>query len=73
MGGRRKLHDEEFHTLLSSPNIIRMIKSMRLRWTGHVACMVEMTDAYNVLVAKPEGKRPLGRSRRRCNIKTNPG
>jgi hypothetical protein len=60
----RKLHNEELHNLYSSPNIIRMIKSRRMRWAGHVARMGE-TNAYRILVAKPEGKRPLGRPRHR--------
>jgi hypothetical protein len=55
----------------SSPNIVRMIKSRRMRWTGHVACMGERKGVYRVLVGKHEGKRPLGRPRRRWegNIK----
>jgi hypothetical protein len=60
-----KLHSEEFHILYSSPNIIRQIKSRRMRWAGHVACMGEKRKMYRVLVGKPEGKRPLGRPRRR--------
>jgi hypothetical protein len=57
--------------LYSSPNIIRMIKSRRMRWAGHVARMGETRNAYRILVGKPEGKRPLGRPRRRWvnNIK----
>jgi hypothetical protein len=51
--------------LYSSPNIIRMIKSMRMRWSGHVARMGEKKNACRILVGKPEEKRPLGRSRRR--------
>jgi hypothetical protein len=71
MGDRRKLHNEELHNLYSSPNIIRMIKSRRMRWAGHVAQMGEMRNAYRILVGKPEGMRPLGRPRRRWvdNIK----
>jgi len=59
--------------MYSSPNIVRVIKSRRLRWAGHVARMGEVKVAYGVLVGKPEGKRPLGRPRRRCvgNIKMN--
>jgi hypothetical protein len=57
----RKLHNEELHNLYSSPNIIRMIKSRRMRWAGHVARLGETGNAYRVLVGKPEGKRPLGR------------
>jgi hypothetical protein len=55
-----ELHNEEFHNLYSSPSIIRMIKSRRMRWAGHVARM-ERRNAYRILVGKPEGKRPLGR------------
>jgi hypothetical protein len=60
-GDWRKLHNEELHKLYSSPNIIRMIKSRRMIWAGHVARMGETRNAYRVLVGKPEGKRPLGR------------
>jgi hypothetical protein len=52
--------------LYSSPSIIRIIKSRRMRWAGHVARMEEKRNAYRILVGKPEGKRPLGRPRRRC-------
>jgi hypothetical protein len=55
----------ELHNLYSSPSISRMIKSRRLRWSGHVARMGEKLNAYRTLVGKPEGKRPLGRPRRR--------
>ena len=57
--------------MFSSPNIIRSHKSRRLRWAGHVACMEQSRNAYRVLVGKPEGKKPLGRPRRRWedNIK----
>jgi hypothetical protein len=67
----RKLHNEELHDLYSSPTIVRVIKSRRMRWAGHVARMGEGRGVYRVLVGKPEEKRPLGRSRRRCgdNIK----
>jgi hypothetical protein len=70
-GGRIKLHNEELHNLYSSPSIIRIIKSRRIRWAGHVARMGEKRNVYRLLVGKPEGKRPLGRSRRRWvdNIK----
>jgi hypothetical protein len=51
--------------LYSSPNIIRIIKSKRMKWAGHVARMGEKRNAYRLLVGKPEGKRPLGRPRRR--------
>jgi hypothetical protein len=63
--------NEKIHNLYSSPNIIRMIKSRRMRWAGHVARMGEPRNAYRILVGKPEGKRPLGRPRRRWvdNIK----
>jgi hypothetical protein len=61
----RKLHNEEFRDLYSSPSIIRIIKSRRIRWAGHVARMGEKRNAYILLVGKPEGKRPLGRTRRR--------
>jgi hypothetical protein len=56
---------EELHNLCSSPSIIIMIKSRRMRWAGHVARMGEKRNAYRILVGKPEGKRPLGRPRRR--------
>jgi hypothetical protein len=70
-GGWRKLHNEEFHNLYSSPSIIRIIKSRRMRWAGHVVRMGEERNACRTLVGKPEGKRPLGRPRRRWvdNIK----
>jgi hypothetical protein len=63
--------DEELHNLYSSPSIIRIIKSRRMRWAGHVARMEEKRTVYRLLVGKPEGKRPLGRPRRRWigNIK----
>ena len=57
--------NEELNDLYSSPNIVRVIKSRRMRWAGHVARMGEERDVYRVLVGKPEGKRPLGRPRRR--------
>jgi hypothetical protein len=63
-GEWRKLHNAELHNLYSSPNIIRMIKSRRMRLAGHVARMGEKRNAYRILVGKPEG-RPLGRPRRR--------
>jgi hypothetical protein len=70
-GGWRKLRNEELHNLYSSPSIIRVIKSRRMTWTGHVARMGERRNAYRILVGNPEGKRPLGRPRRRWvdNIK----
>jgi hypothetical protein len=64
-GKWRKLHNEELRDLYSSPSIIRIIKSRRMRWVGHVARMGEKGNAYRLLVGKLEGKRPLGRSRRR--------
>jgi hypothetical protein len=64
-GEWRKLHKEELHNLYSSPDIIRQVKSRRMRWAGHVARMGEERNVYKVLVGKPEGKRPLGRPRRR--------
>jgi hypothetical protein len=72
-GGWRKLHNEELHNLYSSPSIIRMIKSRRMRRTGHVARMGKKRNAYRILVGKPEGNRPLGRPRRTWmdNIKTD--
>ena len=67
----RKLHNEELNELYSSPNIVRVIKSRRMRWAGYVVRMEEGRDVHKVLVGKPEGKRPLGRRRRRWedNIK----
>jgi hypothetical protein len=64
-GGWRKLHNEELHNLYSSPSISRMITSRRMRWAGHVARIVERRNTYRILVGKPEGRRPLGRQRRR--------
>jgi hypothetical protein len=67
----RKLHNDELHGLYSSPNIVRLIKSRRMRWAGHVARMGKGRGAYGVLVGRPEGKRPLRRPRHRWedNIK----
>ncbi|KAJ4434403.1 hypothetical protein ANN_22964, partial [Periplaneta americana] len=65
-GEWRKLHNTELHALYSSPDVIRNIKSRRLRWAGLVARMGESRNAYRVLVGRPEGKRPLGRPRRGC-------
>jgi hypothetical protein len=58
------LHNDELHSLYSSPNIVRVIKSRRMRWTGHVALIGEGRGVYRVLIGRPEGKRPLGRPRR---------
>jgi hypothetical protein len=70
-GDWRKLHDEELNDLYSSPSIIRIIKSRRMRWAEHVARMGQKRNAFRLLVGKPEGKRPLGKPRRRWvdNIK----
>ena len=70
-GEWRKLHNAGLHALYSSPNIIRTLKSRRLRWAGYVARTEQSTNAYRVLVGKPEGKTPLGRPRHRWedNIK----
>jgi hypothetical protein len=70
-GSWRKLHNDELHSLYSSLNIVKVIKSRRMRWAGHVARMGEGRGVYRVLVGRPEGKRPLGRPRRRWedNIK----
>ena len=65
-GEWRKLHKEKLNDLYSSLNIVRVIKSRGLRWSGHVARMVERRCLYRVLVGKPEGKRPLWRPRRKC-------
>jgi hypothetical protein len=61
----RKLYNAELHNLYSSPDIIRQVKSRRMRWAGHVARMVQERKVYKVLVGKPAGRRPLGRPRRR--------
>jgi hypothetical protein len=70
-GGWRKLHNEELHNLYSSPSTIRIIKSRRMTWAGNVVQMGEKRNVYRLMVGKPEGKRPLGRPRRRWidNIK----
>jgi hypothetical protein len=72
-GDLRKLHNEELHNLYSSPNIINMIKSRMIRWAEHAARIGEKRNAYRILVGKPEGKRRLGRPRRKWvdNIKIN--
>jgi hypothetical protein len=64
-GEWRKMHNEELHKVYSSPDIIRQVKSRRMRLAGHVALMGEERKVYKSLVGKPEGKRPLGRPRRR--------
>ena len=64
-GEWRRLHNEELNDLYCSPNIVRVIKTRRMRWAGHVARMSEERGVYRVLVGKPEGRRPLGRPRRR--------
>jgi hypothetical protein len=73
-GEWRRLHNEERNDLYCSPNIVRVIKARRMRWAGHVAFMEEKRGVYRVLVGKPEGKRPVGRPRRRWedNIKMDP-
>jgi hypothetical protein len=70
-GEWRRLHNEELNDLNSSPNIIRVIKSRRMRWARHVARMGEERGAYRILVGRPERRRPLGRPRHRWedNIK----
>jgi len=72
-GEWRRLHNEELNVLYSSFNIVRVIKSRRMRWVGHVARMGEERGVYRVLVGKPEGNTPLGRPRRRWvdNIRTD--
>ena len=64
-GEWKRLHNEEINDLYCSPNIVRVIKWRRMRWAGHVARMGEEGRVYRVLVGKPEGRRPLGRPRRR--------
>jgi len=64
-GEWRILHNEELNDLYCSPNIVRVIKSRRMRWAGHVARMGEERGMYRVLVGKLEGRRPMGRPRRR--------
>jgi hypothetical protein len=70
-GSWRKLHNDELHNLYSSSNVVRVVKSRRMRWAGHVARMGEGRGVYRVLVRNPEGKRPLGipKRRREDNIK----
>jgi hypothetical protein len=64
MGGWRKLHNEELHSLYSSPNIIKMAMSRRMRWAGHVARIGAKRNAYSIVVGKPKENGPLGRPRR---------
>jgi hypothetical protein len=68
-GSWRRLYNDEVHSLYSSPNIVRVIKSRRMRWEVHVARMDEGRGVYSVLVEMPEGYRPLGRPRRRWGDK----
>jgi hypothetical protein len=62
-GGWRKLHNEELHNFYSSPSIIRMIKSRRVRWVGHVAQMGEKRNAYKILVGKSRKKETTGKTK----------
>jgi hypothetical protein len=70
-GSCRKLHNDDLHSLYSSPNIFRVIKSRRMSWAGHVACMGDGKSVYRALIGRTEWKRPLGRRRRKWkdNIK----
>ena len=70
-GEWREIHNEELNDLYSLPNIVRVVKSRRMRWAGHVARMGEGRGVYKVLLGKPEGKRPLGRPRRRWEDNIN--
>jgi len=70
-GECRKLHNEELNDLYSLPDIVWVVKLRRMRWAGHVACMGEVRGVHRVLVVKPEGKRPLGRPRRRWEDNIN--
>ena len=70
-GEWRKLHNEELSGLYSLPNIVRVVKSRIMRWAGHVALMGEGRVVHRVLVGKPEGKRPLGRPKRRWEDNIN--
>jgi hypothetical protein len=74
-GGWRKLHNEELHSLYSSPSMVRVIKAKRMRWVGHVARMGEVRGAYSISVGRPERRTPLGRPRHRWedNIKIDFG
>jgi hypothetical protein len=58
-GSWRKLHNDKLHSLYSSPNIVRVIKSRKMRWTGHVARMGEGRGVYRVMIGRPEGERPI--------------
>ena len=71
IGSRYKLHNEELNDLYCSPNILRVIKSRRMRRAGDVACIGEKRDVYRVLKGKPDGRRPLGRSRSRWEDNIN--
>ena len=64
----RKLHNEELNDLYSLPSIVRVVKPRRMRWAGHVGRMGEDRGVHRVLAGKPEGKRPLGRPRRRWEV-----
>jgi len=68
-GEWRRLHNEELNDMYCSPKIVRVVKSRRMRWTGHVASMRERTGLYRVMVGKPDKKSPLGRPRRRWEDK----
>jgi hypothetical protein len=72
-GDWRRLHSGELYNLHTSPNVIRVIQSRRMRWVVHVACVGEMREVYNILIGKHEGKRPVGRHRHRWenNSRTN--
>jgi hypothetical protein len=70
-GGWRKLNNKELHGLYSSPSIVRVIKARRMRWAGHVARTGEVRGVYNLMVGKPEGRKPLGRPGRRWEDNIN--
>jgi hypothetical protein len=73
-GETRRLHNEEFHNLYCSPNIIRLIKSRRIKWAGHIACMKNRRGAYRIWMGKPDGRKPRERPRLRWdnNIEMDP-